>query len=626
LNSVFGPGAYQAVSAPTLVFDNMGVMRNAISQLRYDYYLLAMDANYSFIVPDDNHFVYYDPLTTTSSSPKAYSFHYNTLKPKANGALKFWADVYKFNPETFEIVDTLTEQEYSVSGTQFGGIGTFAANRFTDLMEYLIIVHDDENGIYSGSKYFQTKGYATIKIDASDPDNIKMYGGEQLERGTSIVVSSKSVQKNGMTYCTVPGEENVPGYLYSAIPTPPTKSVYENMQKQAAEEHDLFYEFFNTCYPGENYASNTEDGLLRKIFDIKNGTALADTTLRYSIFYTNTSDAQEYTKNTIPFFNIYHYTIYAPSNESVKEMHELGLPTWEQVTAEADAGNKAKAASMLKSIINFAKYHFQDNSIYVDNSPITTTDPVTGAVMPGKKFTTAVINEKTNRFYELQVERNGNTFTIVDDFGNVRSVVTTGEENKAWNIMCRDNVYIAGGTGPSAALSNYSSSSYTVLQPIDGVLMNASMFGYDGRFKRFAKNGATVDTMYVDGTGAIEQDGVNYYLVAKVGNIKIADTDGVQEVHKAGYLMKVLDEADSEYDASLTREKLIVSSSQNVLVTDEGLWVKEVKNNKGVVVSYEYATVEKDGFIYMIRYNNDGTVKEEIEVGEVAPEEGEDNN
>jgi hypothetical protein len=50
--------------------------------------------------------------------------------------------------------------------------------------------------------------------------------------------------------------------------------------------------------------------------------------------------------------------------------------------------------------------------------------------------------------------------------------------------------------------------------------------------------------------------------------------------------------------------------------------------NKGVVISYEYATVEKDGFVYIIRYNNDGTVKEEIKVGEVAPtpEEGADNN
>jgi hypothetical protein len=211
--------------------------------------------------------------------------------------------------------------------------------------------------------------------------------------------------------------------------------------------------------------------------------------------------------------------------------------------------------------------------------------------------------------------------------GNVRSVVTTGQENKDWNIMCRDNVYTSGGTGPSATLNNYSSSSYTVLQPIDSALLNKSMFGYDGRFKRFAKNGRTVDAMYVDGTGAVEFNGQMCYLVATIGNIKIADAiDGVQEIHKAGYLMKVIDESDSEYDNYLTREKLIVKESQNVLVTDEGLWVKEVKNNKGVVVSYEYATVEKDGFIYMIRYNNDGTVKEEIKVGEVAPEEGEDNN
>ncbi len=636
LNDVFGPGAYEAVSAPTLVNDNMGVMRNVISQLRYDYYLLAMDANYSLIIPDDNHFVYYDPLTVTrddkgelltNAEPKAYSFHYDTKKPKANGALKFWANVYKFNPVTYEIVDTLSEQEYSLDGTQFGGIGTFAANRFTDLMEYLIIVHNDEEGLKPDVKYYQTKGYATVKIDASKPENIKMYGGEQLERGTTILVSSKTNHENGVTYCTVPAEENTPGSLHSGVPTPPTRSVYENMQMKAASEYEKFYEFFNVCYPGANYASKTDSGLVKKVFDCKNEKALSDSTLRYSIFYTNTSDTKAYTKNTIPFFNIYHYTVYAPSNESIQEMHELGLPTWEQVTAQADAGNKAKAASMLASIINFAKYHFQDNSIYVDNTPITTVDPATGETVPGKSFSTAVIDEKTNRFYELQVERSGNTFTVKDDKGNVRSVITDGDENRDWNIMCRDNVYTSGGTGPSATLNNYSSSSYTVLQPIDGALLNESMFGYDGRFKRFAKNGRTVDAMYVDGTGDVEVNGKKCYLVATVGNIKIADAiDGVQEIHKAGYLMKVIDESDSEYDNYLTREKLIVKESQNVLVTDEGLWVKEIKNNKGVVTSYEYATVEKDGFVYMIRYNNDGTVKEEIEVGVATPEEGGENN
>ena len=481
-------------------------------------------------------------------------------------------------------------------------------------MEYLIIVHDDEQGIFSGNKYYMTKGYGTIKVDVSDPEAPRLYGGEQLEKGTSVVVSGKNIQANGTTYSTLPGQEPVPGQLHSAIPTPPTKSVYENLKSQANSEYEKFYEFFNLCYPGEDYASNNDTtGLLKKVFEIKNTKALTDSAMRYSIFYTNTSDTKAYTKNTIPFFNIFHYTVYAPSNDAIKEVYELGLPTWQQVDSVARAGSTKKAASMLRSIINFAKYHFQDNSVYVDNTILN------------KSYTSAVINEKTNRFYELEVTAEGNTYTVTDDLGNARRVIVDGLENKDWNIMCRDNVYTSGGTGPSAVLNNYSSSSFTVLQPIDGVLLNESMFGYDGRFKRFAKNGATVDAMYVDGTGAVEVDGEKRYLVATIGNIKITNIEGAQEVHKAGYLMKLIDESDSEYDASLTREKLIVSQSQNVLVTDEGLWVKEIKNNKGVVTSYEYATKEKDGKLYMIRYNNDATVKEEIYVGE-APVEEDDNN
>ena len=644
LNQVFGPGAYQAVTAPTLVFENMDIMRIIVNQLRYDYYLLAMDANYTFIVPDDDHFVYYDPLTVTrgddgelsaTATPKVYSFHYNTNKPKANGALKFWADVYQFNPATYEIVDTLTEQEYSVSGTQFGGIGTFAANRMTDLMEYLIIVHDDEQGIYSGSKYFQTKGYGTIKVevDESNPDNVKMYGGEQLERGTSVVVAGKNIQTNGITYSTLPGEEDAPGYLHSAIPTPPTRSVYDNLRLQAESELGNFYEFYNLCYPGADYASNNDTtGLLKKVFEIKNNTALNDSAMRYSIFYTNTSNTKAYTKNTIPFFNIFHYTVYAPSNEAIRKMYELGLPTWQQVDSVATAGSTKKAASMLRSIINFAKYHFQDNSVYVDNE------------IAEKKYTSAVINPKTNRFYELKVASEGNTFTVQGELGGRRNaagefkveeqvaipVIVTGEENKDWNIMCRDNVYTSAGTGPSAALNNYSSSAYTVLQPIDGALLNESMFGYDGRFKRFAKNGAPVEVMYVDGTGSIEVDGEKHYLVASVGNIKITNLEGVQEIHKAGYLMRIIDESDSEYDASLTREKLLVKESRNILVTEEGFWVKEIETKVSgkTVMSYEYNIIEEAGRRYMVKLNNDGSIKDggKIDVGEATPEEEGENN
>ena len=629
LNSVFGPGEYQAVSAPTLVFDNMGVMRNVIEQLRYDYYLLAMDANYTFIVPDDNHFVYYDPLTFTSDKPKAYSFHFNTLKPKANGALKFWANEYIYNPVTMEINPDSkenTEKEYDIAkkGGWADKKNEFHGNRFTDLMEYLIIVHDNPDGIFSGNKYYMTKGYGTIKVDVSDPNNIKIYGGEQLERGTSVVVSSKNTQKNGTTYSTVPGQESDSTHLYSAIPTPPTRSVYENMKMKANSEFEDFYEFYNLCYPGENYASTSDDGLLKKVFNIgKNGEALLDSAERYSIFFTNAQDRSAYTKNTVPFFNIYHYTVYVPTNDAIKAMYHRGLPTWAQVDSVATHGNKAKAASMLRSIINFAKYHFQDNSVYVDNTIL------------GKQYTTAVINEKTNRFYELTVAPKDDTFIVIDNMRDSVEVITEGEENKDWNIMCRDNVYESNGTGPSATLKNYASSSFSVMQPINGVLLNESMFGYDTRFKRFADNGATVDTMYVDGTGYVNAaDGRDYYLVATIGNIRIADVDGVQEIHKLGYLMEPITASDDEYDASLTCEKLVserkivegVWQNFDIIVTDEGLRVEAVKDEKGKVLSYKYATIEKDGIIYMVKYNNDGTVKKEIPVGEAAPEEGGDNN
>ena len=628
LNSVFGPGEYQAVSAPTLVFDNMGVMRNVITQLRYDYYLLAMDANYTFIVPDDNHFVYYDPLTFTSDKPKVYSFHFNTLKPKANGALKFWANEYIYNPVTMEINPDSKENkenEYDVNtkGGWANKKNEFHGNRFTDLMEYLIIVHDTPDGIFSGNKYYMTKGYGTIKVDVSDPNNIKFFGGEQLERGTSVVVSSQNTQKNGTTYCTVPGQESDSTHLYSAIPTPPTRSVYENMKMKANSEFEDFYEFYSLCYPGENYASTSDDGLLKRIFNIgKNGEALLDSAERYSIFFTNAQEKAAYTKNTVPFFNIYHYTVYVPTNDAIKAMYDRGLPTWVQVDSVATHGSKAKAASMLRSILNFAKYHFQDNSVYVDNTILS------------KKYTTAVLNEKTNRFYELTVAPKGDTFTVTANMGDPVEVITSGEENKDWNIMCRDNVYESSGTGPSATLKNYASSSFSVMQPINGVLLNESMFGYDNRFKRFADNGATVDTMYVDGTGVIDADGRNYYLVATIGNIRIADVDGVQEIHKVGYLMEPITESDDEYDASLTREKLVserkivegVWQNFDILVTDEGLRVEAEKDDKGKVLSYKYATIEKDGIIYMVKYNNDGTVKKEIPVGEAAPEEGGDNN
>ena len=641
LNQVFGPGEFEAVHAPTFVYDNMQVISNVIKQLRYDYYLLAMEANYSFIIPDDNHFVYYDPLTVlikdvpveemrddtvalyASSLPTAYWFHYDRNLPNANGNLKFWASTYRFDAKTSEyrIVDTLANKEYNVHEvTNFAKSPagaeaiTHVVNRFTDLMEYLIIVHEDDT-ISRDRKYYQTKGYGTMKV-LFDGNEMKLYGGEQLERGTSVVVTDKFVQKNGIAYSTVPGEE---GVLKSAIPTPPTRSVYDNLKRQARTEYGNFYEFFNLCYPCNNYAD--KDGLLMKVFGVRNDTVKS----RYSIFNT-TLKKDEYTKNTVPFFNLYHYTVYAPSNQSIREMRDRGLPTWAQVDSVASAGKKAKAAAMLKSILNFAKYHFQDNSVYVET---------VNGMEAENKYSVALLNEKTKRYYNLTVYRHDNTIKIIDDLGNTRSVLVNGQENKDWNIMCRDNVYKSKNNLEDSPLNEISSSSFSVLHPIDSALLNASMFGYDNRFKRFADNGALVDIMYVDGTGAVNvsDDGVvttfdevtetgtgkNYYLVAQFGNINIASVDGVQEIHKAAYLMKRIPENERTsytHEELLTREVTVGGfvEAQNILITDEGYGVNiedelDEKNNK-VGIKYVYDTVERDGIIYMKKYDNDGNITE----------------
>ena len=623
LNNVFGPAAYQAVSAPTLVNDNMDIMRIIIKQLRYDYYLLAMDAEYSFLIPDDENFLYFDPLTNTGADnavPKVYKFHYDSDRPEnKTAAIEMWSEVFRFNNSTFEFNPDSTyakEGPYNLDGERFSG-NTFLKDRMTDLMEYLIIVHDDGGTLRPEKKYYQSKGYGSVKVDATNPDDIKIYGGEQLERGTVISVSSKYVQKNGITYCTVPGDEGVDSRLYSGIPTPPTKSVYDNMSARAAHDKDLFYEFFKVCYPGESYASNDSADILKKMFSIKGRDAVLDSAKKYSIFVNDFQNKGTYTKRTVPFFNIYHYTVYVPTNDSVRAMHDKGLPTWAQVTEAVQAGNNGKAVSMMRSIMAFAKHHFQDNSIYVDR-----TQDV-------GRFTTAVINENIGRFYELEVSANGNSYTVTDAMGNTRDVLVDGEENRDWNIMCRDNIYVSEGTGAAAKLAEYEASAFAVIQPINGVLLNDAMFGYDGRFKRFAENGHTVDTMYVDGTG-IDFNGQNCYLVASMGDIEIVHpVDGSKEYRKAGNLLEAIQEGAPEY-STVTREKLKKVDGVYPIVTSDGLWVKEVKDSNGKVVSYEYGVKEtKDGEgnvtkREMIKYNHDGTIKERIEIQLPTPEEGED--
>ena len=612
LNTVFAPAAYSAVSAPTLVNENMLIMRNIIKQLRYDYYLLAMDAEYSFLVPDDNSFVYYDPVTFGSAvlTPTMYKFHYDKNRPEGNGATELWAEKFYVNSKTLEIDSVLKYVgPYGISGSNFdgGADAAFMKNRMTDIMEYLIIVHDEGEAFSPNKQYYSTKGYGTVKVDASDASNIKIYGGEQIETGTEMLVAASHTMENGITYNTVAKEQDIDSVrFYSSIPTPPTKSVYTNMQKYGATDTDIYYEFFQLCSP------NDFSNLLEKMFketaeDYE--TSKADSLRLYSIFL---SESDGTAINTVPFFNTYHYTVYVPSNASIKDMYARGLPTWEQVKECAEK-YPLKAASAMRQINSFIRHHFQDNSVYHDKSEFTIPSPE-GAPYKEATFATSVINNETGRFYETLVKSAANNATIIvkdqltdknDENAWAKVVNTPGQENITWNVMCRDIIYEVNSSKEPTGIAT---SSFAVIQPLDRALLNKGMFGYDGRFRRFAQTGDPVDIITVSGGAAGNAgNGAECYLVAKSGKKDIQLNDTLSVEAETAYLMKPITSTDSEWNETMTREALITIDDAPVLITTDGYLLEVIEDTEMETTVIRFKTVKgTDGKDYKIMVDNNG--------------------
>ena len=89
-------------------------------------------------------------------------------------------------------------------------------------------------------------------------------------------------------------------------------------------------------------------------------------------------------------------------------------------------------------LINFVKYHIQDNSVYVGSSFSAGVDEETGVPVQKAKYETAYL--KGSQFVKLWV-KGGSTIELTDQKGNVRRVVTdtpTPSGKPYYNIMCRE--------------------------------------------------------------------------------------------------------------------------------------------------------------------------------------------
>lgn len=405
-NRVFPPVSYVAVSAPTLVNENMKIMRWAIEEYGFDAYLLSMDSYYSFVLPTDDALKrYVDPLSIAKGEPQLWEFYYDEKSKRAK------AKAYKYDLETGEVGALVSPAPTN------GEVD----DRLEDLIDNHIIV-DNIDLCSQGKLYYRTKANGTIKVEVNPNGGLNVLGGYQIENSTPIHVVPDNIKDqtkegNGKTYI-------VPSVMQSSI-----KSAYSAISKFAGTEEapGPFYEFHKLM-------------------------------LDAGVFFTDEDFASF--GQTVEAFNTYHYTIYIPSNESVRAALEAGMPTLDEAEEyilsqeENYSFDADDYRDSIKSIIaDFVNYHIQDNSVYV------------GGGNTEGNFETSTLDETTGTFCRLNVEGSNDGISIVDGVGNAQSVDTS--DPALYNIMTRDYLFDNKDIQSSKQIET---SSFAVIHRVPNVL------------------------------------------------------------------------------------------------------------------------------------------------------------
>ena len=348
-NKVYSPTSFVSVLYPALTNESMKILYWAAQKCRYNVYLNSLNARYSLFIPDNNALLQYiDPCSYGKGKTQLFRFHWDPTKVAQQDRLadeRVWASIWNYDPETGEVGDSI-------------GKATFdeIKDRLQDILDNHIVIGDVEDG----KELYQTKGGTILRIGRSADGNMTVAGSYQIDNGTPLTISKVYDQ-------TVDG--NGKAYVLSSEPIMTTrKSVFDVLGEH--EEFALFHEMLEGS------------GLLERIHDRQ---------------YSTPSD------NLSPF-NTYHYTVYVPTSESIQRLIDSGkLPTWEMVETGKEMGNEEQATADSLKIVNFLKYHIQDNSLII------------GGGSDDDDHETALIDSKTQRFYQLHTWLDGNTLTIRDN-------------------------------------------------------------------------------------------------------------------------------------------------------------------------------------------------------------------
>lgn len=488
MDEVITPAQYAAVSAPAYVGNDMKVFNYAIQKLQWNgtdknfyAYLLAMSSRFSLFVPKDG-FWYIDPASFKNglANLRAIYFDWNESNSRPRGAT--YPVTYDFASNTY----TIGENPVST--------GAYADNilydRLNDMLETHTIVHEDQSDIYGidetatgvecDKHYFLSKNGTPVYIDNATlrENGMKVQGGWDLlhdENAKVIRFDDKTKEKNG----------NGNGMAYQV--EKPIVPTFESIYSIFYNNRDKFGLFFEQCLtdneailtllkPYLNY--QIIDGVKEEIF-----TSNADYMNRYTIFvnnggipcYNHETGDQVSTATNVRFFSNYRYTVYMPSDDAMTAAFSKGLPTWDSIkeylkiddetgaTSLEDAELEERgpiAAAMVTSLINFLKYHFQDNSVFADSPAMSSTE-----------YETATMDSETGVYCKVTVSSTGNNSLTVKDVEGNSSQVLDGYKN----LIARD--YVLKGSTNTITIS---ASSSAVMHGINNVLNYKKLAG--GRY------------------------------------------------------------------------------------------------------------------------------------------------
>jgi uncharacterized surface protein with fasciclin (FAS1) repeats len=412
MTEMIAPDEFQSVMAPSSVYPDMHVMDWAVqddSKLRvsFHYYLMAMRANYAFFIPDDKAFeaYYVDPVYLKHDQPRVLKFYYDAKYP----AQPVRCIAYAYNPETNEVGETLNNGA-NVDVAEW-------SSQMIDIMNYHTVVLDDGE-VLGTNKYYKTKHGGAVMLTGVG-EGQQVLSGRQIDNGMEPSTITK-----------VYPEKNGTAFRIDHIIAAPTNSVSKTLRS-----NDRFSEFNRVCAGFSNARLLRWAGIRDSANDL--GIREQDSYIIYTTSLNGIDGCSlDDEGGNVKMFNTYNYTLYAPNNEAMQKAYAAGLPSWDDINKlMADATNngiegdelqrmKDEAKEKIDILRAFARYHFQNTSVYADNK------------VASSKYN-SLMTDDLGLSLELKVSGGGGKLYVTDGAGQTHTI-DAGDPSRLTNLMARD--------------------------------------------------------------------------------------------------------------------------------------------------------------------------------------------